>query len=163
MWGFFQSNTPESGYPMTKDIDTTMTVLGAFIFACSLFAGGLKGEPFLLFAAVPAVLLVFYSLARNREEKSPSSEGKVQEMEADGKEEGIRRIKERYALTDREEEMMILISRGFSRNAISEKLYLSRNTVDTHIRSLYAKLDCHKKDEIIRLVEENAGASSNNI
>lgn len=140
-----------------------MTVLGAFIFACSLFAGGLKGEPLLLFAAVPAVLLVFYSLARNREEKSPSSEDKVQEMEADGKEEGIRRIKERYALTDREEEMMILISRGFSRNAISEKLYLSRNTVDTHIRSLYAKLDCHKKDEIIRLVEENAGASSNNI
>lgn len=36
---------------------------------------------------------------------------------------------------------------------IQEKLFLSHNTVKTHVRHIYAKMDIHSQQELIDIVE----------
>jgi DNA-binding NarL/FixJ family response regulator len=43
-------------------------------------------------------------------------------------------------LTDREREVLELIAEGRSNQAISERLFLSPKTVETHIRQIFQKL-----------------------
>lgn len=59
-----------------------------------------------------------------------------------------------YGLTPREREMLQYVLRGKSVPAIASETYLSRNTVKTHIMHIYAKLDVHSRDELIRFVED---------
>lgn len=47
------------------------------------------------------------------------------------------------ALTSREREVLQCMIDGQSREAIARRLYLSVNTVRTHMQNLLAKLDCH--------------------
>jgi serine/threonine-protein kinase len=44
------------------------------------------------------------------------------------------------ALTEREEEILALMAAGRSNSAISEALFLSPKTVETHVRSMFTKL-----------------------
>lgn len=59
-----------------------------------------------------------------------------------------------YDLTARETEIMGLIAQRKSRAEIEQKLFLSQNTVKTHVRHLYAKLGAHSKTDVIALFEE---------
>ena len=45
------------------------------------------------------------------------------------------------------------LARGRSQTYIREALFLSKNTVATHVRRIYTKLDVHSKQELIDLVE----------
>lgn len=58
-----------------------------------------------------------------------------------------------YGLTTREKEIMALIAQRKSRAEIEQELFLSQNTVKTHIRHLYAKLDAHSKTDVIALFD----------
>lgn len=146
---------------MYINVGTVMIAMGMLFLASSLFGRVLLDEPAFLFAAFPAILLIFGPLLGDFDEAGQCEidydPAMVDAEPKTRKEEKPFLIKDRYGLTEREEEIMVLLARGLSRNAIGERLYLSRNTVDTHIRSLYLKLDCHKKDEIIRLLEEGTG------
>ena len=55
-------------------------------------------------------------------------------------------------LTARETEIFLLLARDESRAAIRERLCISNDTVKTHTRRLYAKLDIHAKQEARALV-----------
>lgn len=57
-----------------------------------------------------------------------------------------------YRLSDREAEVMELIVRGDTVARIAEKLEVSENTVRTHAKRIYAKLDIHSKQELSDLV-----------
>lgn len=70
--------------------------------------------------------------------------------------EGCRRLQGKCGLSDRETEIAFLIARGYSRPYIREKLFISKNTVATHIRHIYGKLGIHSKEELIDLVAEAA-------
>ncbi|MEE8716369.1 MAG: helix-turn-helix transcriptional regulator [Coriobacteriales bacterium] len=59
----------------------------------------------------------------------------------------------RFGLTARETDVLRLLARGYSGLAIQEKLVVSRNTVKTHVRNVYSKLDVHSQQELIDLVE----------
>ena len=150
---------------MSDGMSKIMEISGGSLATCSIFGGGLFDEPSFFFAALPSLLLLFLPLVDALREQSLQPEKNASSdfrpTRKMGQEGCARSIRERYALTDREEEVMILLSHGLTRNAIGERLYLSRNTVDTHIRSLYAKIGCHKKDEIIRMLEVEAEESSN--
>ena len=63
-------------------------------------------------------------------------------------------LRTRYRLTDRETEVMELIARGRNLARISEMLYVSQNTVRSHCRNLYRKLDVHSRQGILDLLEE---------
>ena len=62
--------------------------------------------------------------------------------------------REAYGLSMREAEVVSLIMRGNTVARIAELLFISENTVRTHTKRIYAKLDVHKKAELIALVEE---------
>lgn len=64
-----------------------------------------------------------------------------------------RKVRETYGLTPREAEIMELLARGRNSQAIQEKLVVSRNTVKTHVKNIYLKLDVHSQQELIDLVE----------
>lgn len=65
-------------------------------------------------------------------------------------------VRERYRLTARETEIAELIARGNTVARIAEMLVVSENTVRTHSKRIYTKLDIHKKQELIDLLEEVA-------
>lgn len=52
-------------------------------------------------------------------------------------------------LTDRELEILDLLEKNYSYNDISSELFLSLNTVKTHVRRMYTKLDVKTKEEAI--------------
>ncbi|MDO4291361.1 MAG: helix-turn-helix domain-containing protein [Eggerthellaceae bacterium] len=54
-----------------------------------------------------------------------------------------------YGLSDRELEIMELFAQGRSANWIAENRCISKNTVRTHLRSVYAKLDIHTRQELL--------------
>ncbi|WP_296013213.1 helix-turn-helix transcriptional regulator [uncultured Adlercreutzia sp.] len=60
---------------------------------------------------------------------------------------------ERYGLTAREIELLALTLQGKTRAQIEQELYLSANTVKTHLRHAYGKLGVHSKAEVADLFE----------
>lgn len=62
-------------------------------------------------------------------------------------------VADRFCLTARETDVLRLLARGYSGVAIQERLCVSRNTVKTHVRNVYAKLGVHSQQELIDLVE----------
>lgn len=62
-------------------------------------------------------------------------------------------VREFYGLSAREAEVAELIARGNTVAHIAELLFVSENTVRTHSKRIYVKLDIHKRQELIALVE----------
>ncbi len=67
-------------------------------------------------------------------------------------------VREAYGLSARETEVAELIARGNSVARIAEMLVVSENTIRTHSKRIYAKLNIHKRQELIELVESYAPA-----
>ncbi|MDX1418151.1 MAG: LuxR C-terminal-related transcriptional regulator, partial [Candidatus Promineifilaceae bacterium] len=53
-------------------------------------------------------------------------------------------------LTKREGEVLNLIAAGYSNKEIEEALFISKNTVRTHIKNLYSKLDVKSRTQAVR-------------
>lgn len=62
-------------------------------------------------------------------------------------------LAQKCALTARELDVLLLLARGRNNSYIQEELTLTRNTVKSHIRHIYTKLDVHSQQELIDLVE----------
>lgn len=58
-----------------------------------------------------------------------------------------------YGLTAREAEVLEHLARGKSVPATATAMLLSKDTIKTHVKGIYAKLDIHKRQELIELVE----------
>lgn len=61
-------------------------------------------------------------------------------------------------LSPRERDVLELLARGRNNAHIQEELVLSRNTVKSHIRHVYAKLGVHSQQELIDLVDARVAA-----
>lgn len=68
-------------------------------------------------------------------------------------EEACDELAERHGLSPREREVLGYLVRGRSLPYIREQLVLSKNTIDTHAKNLYRKLDVHSRQELIDLVD----------
>lgn len=68
------------------------------------------------------------------------------------------RIAQEKGLTERERDVFCLLAKGYSLKSIAERLFVSENTVKSHRRRIYLKLDINSRQELIDLVE--AGRSS---
>ncbi|RDB63107.1 hypothetical protein C1878_04340 [Gordonibacter sp. 28C] len=55
-----------------------------------------------------------------------------------------------FDLTRREEDTLLLLCEGYSYADISSELFLSPNTVKSHVRSLYRKMDVQERTELMR-------------
>jgi DNA-binding NarL/FixJ family response regulator len=54
-----------------------------------------------------------------------------------------------HVLTDREQEILLLIVKGIATKAIATKLSISHATVRNHIRHIYEKLHVHSKSQVV--------------
>jgi DNA-binding CsgD family transcriptional regulator len=52
------------------------------------------------------------------------------------------------SLTDAELRVISCVARGMTNRSIAEELYLSRHTVDAHLKHVYVKLDIHSRVEL---------------
>ena len=86
-------------------------------------------------------------------ELAPASPGPAAPEAADPIVAGVARVAERYRLSAREAQVCEYLARGRSQTYIRDALLLSKNTVATHVRRIYTKLDVHSKQELIDLVE----------
>lgn len=66
-------------------------------------------------------------------------------------EEHYHMVEQMYGITNREKEILYLICEGKSTREISEELYISLHTVETHRRNLINKLDVKNTAEMVKV------------
>ncbi len=59
-----------------------------------------------------------------------------------------------YGLSAREEEILVYLLRGRSRSWIRDKLVISLNTVNTHVRNIFAKTEVHSHQQLLTLAHD---------
>ncbi len=69
-----------------------------------------------------------------------------------------RHVADEYGLSARETEVMELLGRGRTGPAIANELFISENTVRTHIKRIYAKVGVSKKQELLAVLEHTSPA-----
>jgi ATP/maltotriose-dependent transcriptional regulator MalT len=57
-------------------------------------------------------------------------------------------------ITPREHEILTLIAAGLSNREIAEKLFVSENTVKTHCRRLFDKLNARRRTQAVQIAKE---------
>jgi DNA-binding CsgD family transcriptional regulator len=61
----------------------------------------------------------------------------------------------KYAISAREKEVVLLVLQGCSNSRIGKTLFISLNTVKTHLRNIYAKLGVSSRYELISFFSQN--------
>ena len=65
-----------------------------------------------------------------------------------------------YHFTAREGEILHCIANGFTNQQIGETLFITRETVRWHLRSIYTKLEVHDRESLVQFIErERLGRS----
>ena len=77
-------------------------------------------------------------------------------QETDRFEEACELIANEAGLSAREREILPLALRGRTSERIAGEFYISKNTVETHLRRIYTKCGVHNKQELIDLGEKTA-------
>ena len=57
-------------------------------------------------------------------------------------------------ITEREHEVLELLARGLANKEIAAKLFVSTNTVKTHLANLYGKLDVSRRTQAVHKAKE---------
>ena len=65
------------------------------------------------------------------------------------------RIARKYGLTHREEEVLVLLAQDKTLANIEQELSISTATAKSHATHIYAKLDVHRRQEVVELVHAN--------
>lgn len=68
--------------------------------------------------------------------------------------EACRAVTERFGLSKRESEIMVMLAKGRDAAYICEQLVISKSTVSMHRQHIYRKLDIHSQQELIDLIDE---------
>lgn len=87
-------------------------------------------------------------LGNVREEDSSESESAEEPLEN-----RCATVAARHGLTPRESEILVLLARGRTIAIIARDLQIAKGTARTHTERIYRKLDVHKQQELIDMVE----------
>lgn len=68
-----------------------------------------------------------------------------------------------FMLTERQTSILLLLIRGRNRRIISKELFISEETVKTHIQQIYRKLNVHSRQELIDLIESRRNEVHNDV
>lgn len=66
-------------------------------------------------------------------------------------------VSRRYQLTQRETEVLGELAYGHSSTYIAEVLFISTNTVRSHMKNIYRKLEVNSREEVIELLRSECG------
>ena len=67
-----------------------------------------------------------------------------------------RKISKQAGLSPREAEVLPLALKGRTGERIASELCISKSTVDTHLRRIYAKCGVHNRQELIDFAESHS-------
>lgn len=70
-------------------------------------------------------------------------------IDTNSKEPNTLKIKE-LGISDREYEVLVLVSKGLSNKEIGEKLFVSESTVKSHVSNLLIKLDAKRRTQAVQ-------------
>lgn len=62
-------------------------------------------------------------------------------------------VSEKYGLSERQQEILLLLTQGRNAKYIEAALVISLSTVQTHIRNIYRKVGVHSRQELIDVIE----------
>lgn len=62
-------------------------------------------------------------------------------------------VAQTYGLTPREEEVMVLLAKGYSVEGIQKELFIAKGTATTHSHHIYKKLGIHSRQELLDIVD----------
>jgi len=60
-----------------------------------------------------------------------------------------------FNITDRETEIIAHLLKGFTNKEISDKLFVSYKTIETHLSNIYRKTDVNNRIQLINLIQTN--------
>lgn len=125
-------------------------LVGVFL-GNALSVSGFSGEVVYLLTALAGmvVLYAYLFLFTERDMAELSAVAK----EADLFDEAVARMAETAGLSKRETEVLPLALRGRTSERIAAELFISKNTVDTHMRRIYSKCGVRSRQELIDLGE----------
>lgn len=130
------------------------SLLGARL--CVLVGADSIGPALLPVASAYFAYVVLAALTRSRRliERMAKREGMTgQGAGSAGMPKACERLSARYALSAREAEVLTYLAGGHGSPYIAEKLFISENTVRTHMRNMYRKMGISSKEELIGLIE----------
>jgi DNA-binding CsgD family transcriptional regulator len=105
------------------------------------------------------VLAMTYSVAMNiwrrrEQEENVEQVPTVDSSAAGSTQAATQAIATEHLLTAREQDVLLLLAQGRDVPTIARQLNISENTVRTHTKNVYIKLDVHGKQELLDRVEE---------
>ena len=62
-------------------------------------------------------------------------------------------IATKFALTQREKDILALLSRGYTANTIANELGIAYNTAKGYIKNVYSKCEIHSRQDVIDFVD----------
>ena len=89
--------------------------------------------------------ILYDNLADDDKSDNPSSEESAKSLD----------FVKKYNLSSRETEVMSLILEGDSNIEISEKLFISINTVKFHMKNILKKTECSNRNELLALYSKD--------
>lgn len=95
-------------------------------------------------ADVQSIIKAIHETVQGGAAMTPSIAAKVLRMFSDKY-----KPKGDYRLTDREIEILERFVKGYSKSEIADNLFISRFTVETHIKNIYSKLHVHSQTEAV--------------
>jgi DNA-binding CsgD family transcriptional regulator len=69
------------------------------------------------------------------------------------------RLSRIYALSPREREVVVALLEGLDTRAVTERLFISRHTVQDHLKSVFGKVGVHSRRELLATFSASAGAT----
>lgn len=120
------------------------------------FRGILHGKPPL----APAVTRRLLEMMRNRSISTrmlpePTVESEIEVLRVENDLSTAPQAYRDMGLTKREQEVLTLLAKGFSRPEVAGFLNISKHTVATHIGKIYSKLDVSSRSEAALIAQQN--------
>lgn len=133
----------------------------SFMFACCAVAMGagmlvfqaLGQQAQIVSLCILALYLVIMVFTTIRESTRQNATAQIAQTAQDQLSGTCQLLAENYALSPREEEILEYLARGRGSRYIADKLCISAETVRTHSKRIYDKMDVHTKEELLDLIE----------
>ncbi len=133
------------------DLSAASLINAAFIalFMLCMFTSSLLGKDFAqhippIATVIYLVLFALFEIKHNKRQH-PQSIRNYEDIS--------QQIARDYGLTERETEVLSLLSRGRSSSFIAEQLTISPHTAKTYTKRIYEKIGVHSKEELLTFVD----------
>jgi DNA-binding CsgD family transcriptional regulator len=141
-----------------------VAMMGGRVLDSALAAAGVSAAPIV----VLAVLVATFMVATERRVSSPWGvqlrEGETQEARdaalRSALVERCGQLGREHGLSQREEEVLLLLAQGKTAGEIAHELLVANGTVKAHVGHIYQKLDIHCREELLERVSGRASGSA---